>query len=537
MHNPTEVFEVYVASLIVPYMGNGLIYDSPLVQDVLGGDTSPRSYAFLESENKTSTESCSEVPLFNANIYNYAFLSQGYEKTVNDTAYYSTLLNELELVTVVVDCSFTQLKLGDTSAVRVFNLLRSREDHSALYVATVSLSVQDYRVRAHKKSGPALLGMLTFVSDMRLLSTERFYVVAPAYLSQRNLEFEVYEFAGITDGSYMKLRNIPRDPHTESVDYLTTAREHGFYDGDDQSNIRYMYFLLEPDAVRSMAIWEWLGEPVLADSWDWVHGVHLIFAMETVFSLIVLFLVIVVAIISTLIRERIPPSIAIFLFEIIHKHRLVFIRICPPVLREIVNYSNNVFSLGGAMVKSSAATTNSLHFSTAFPIPKKDDLFLAASFFPKISMLGMIIVYALSRKLYWRLYPEDPRQRSDRSTNASAALELKGSLTNFELSTGAELRTRFGLISDYRNYVYLKGMKFASADGVYCSGYVVVHGRYLLRSEDLPAVAMMKLTGARLTNVHVYEVDGFAVKNTARLVYPDTFLWDELWRLNVSVLL
>ncbi|KAE8890995.1 hypothetical protein PF005_g15803 [Phytophthora fragariae] len=619
MPNPTEAFEVYRASFIATYMGDALIYDSPLVQDVLSGDTSPRDYAvFLESETKTSTEGCAEVPLFNPDIYNYAFLSQGYQKLVNDTAHSSTMLSELELVTVVVDCSFTQLKLGDTSAVRIFNLLRSEKEHTVLYMATVSLSLQDYEIRAHKKSGPALLGMLTVVNDMREETVEGFYAVAPTYLSQRNLDLQVYELVGITGDSYMELRSIPRDPLTEPVVYLITARQRGFYDGDDQSNVRYMYFLLESDAMRSLTHWEWLGEPVIADSWAWVHGIHTIFAVQTVFSLVVLFLVMyqnflagkiwigdhfasfstttviirgaivvvtwyvnsfwtlfefamsnaailsgteivrvheelvhadvlvvylsVVAMISSVIRERIPPSIAIFLFEIIHKNRLVFIRICPPVLREIVNYSNKVFSLEGSVVTSVNAVGSSLHFSTAFPIPKRDDLFLAASFFPKISMLGMIVVYALTRKVYWYFYPDNTHHKSTKSaggqaSNANDTLVLKGDLTNFEVSTGAELQTRFGIISDYRNYVYFKGMKFASADGVYCSGYVIVNGRYLMRSEDLPSVAMMKFLNTRFTNVDVYEVDGSNVKDTARLVYPDTFFWDDLWRLNVTVLL
>jgi hypothetical protein len=32
-------------------------------------------------------------------------------------------------------------------------------------------------------------------------------------------------------------------------------------------------------------------------------------------------------------------------------------------------------------------------------------------------------------------------------------------------------------------------------------------------------------------------VDGHTVKETARLVFPSTFLWSDLWRLNVTVLL
>ncbi|KAF4044890.1 hypothetical protein GN244_ATG02807 [Phytophthora infestans] len=183
-----------------------------------------------------------------------------------------------------------------------------------------------------------------------------------------------------------------------------------------------------------------------------------------------------------------------------------------------------------------------LDFWSTFQIPKKDGTFLAASFFPKISLLGLIVCFALLRKLYRHFYPEPihqslSSQSKNQSANEKTALTLKGTLTNFEISTGAELQARFGVISDYKNYVYFKGMKFASADGVYCSGYVIVHSKFLVKSNDLLAIAMIKLAHARFTNVYVYEVEGNTVKETARLVYPVTFAWSDLWRLNVTVLL
>lgn len=80
-------------------------------------------------------------------------------------------------------------------------------------------------------------------------------------------------------------------------------------------------------------------------------------------------------------------------------------------------------------------------------------------------------------------------------------------------------------------------MKFASADGIYCSGYVIMNGKFLVSSKDLLAIAMMKVVNTRFTVVYAYEVDGNTVKDTARLVYPETFTWTDLWHLNVSVLL
>ncbi|GMF66264.1 unnamed protein product [Phytophthora lilii] len=129
--NPTETLRVFPSSLIESYVGDGLIGDSPLVRVVMGGDTTPRNYAlFLESETNTSTEKCSSVPLFDQDIYNYDFLVNGYLGMVSDTKYVGTVLNEFELVQLVVDCSFSQLQEGDPSEVRVYNLIRSENNHS-----------------------------------------------------------------------------------------------------------------------------------------------------------------------------------------------------------------------------------------------------------------------------------------------------------------------------------------------------------------------------------------------------------------------
>ncbi|ETK95624.1 hypothetical protein F441_01518 [Phytophthora nicotianae CJ01A1] len=619
MTNPKQSFGVLTSSLIGDYVGDGLIRDSKLVQDVLGGDTTPRDYAlFLESDTQVSTSNCSDVPLFNSDIYNSAFLGRTYMEVVRDTSYNTTILTELELVAVVVDCTTTQLKTGDPSIVRVFNIVRSLNDTTDVSLVEMSLSVQDYTMWSYKKYGPAIVGMVTVIHDMQADITKQIYMMAPTYPYQRSMEFEIFDFIRITNNSYRELQSIPKEPETEPVKHLVTSRKRGFFDGDVQANIHSMYSLLDKsDPKSALTTWEWYGESQIEDTWAWVHGVHLVFGIQTLVSLIVLFLVTyqnfragkiwigdpfspvstatfvgrallvmlswyvnsfwtlfefalsnaaklsgteivhvhkelvhadvlvvylgLVAFLSWLARERIDPSVAIFMFEIIHKHRLSFIKISPPILRKIVNYSNSVFQLGNAPKSAAVAEMSPLSFWRTFQIPTKDGTFLAASFFPKISLLGMIGCYAVMRKIYRYFFPERVQHRSGQSTNVSgnekAALALKGNFTNFELSTGAELQTRFGIISDYKNYVYFKGMKFASADGVYCSGYVIVNGKYLVGTKHLLAIIMMKLVRARFTNVYTYEVDGNTVKETARLVYPETFTWSDLWRLNVTVLL
>ncbi|KAF4322194.1 hypothetical protein BBI17_001905 [Phytophthora kernoviae] len=386
-HNPQESFRIFTATLICGYAGNGLIRDSPLVQNVLKNDTTPRDYAlFLESKTKTSSTNCSAVPKFNPAIYNYDFLSRGYHDIVDDTQYNITALAELELVLVVVDCTFTQLKAGDRAMVRVFTLVRSRNDHSDLYLIAVSMNVQDYEVPSHSKQGPGLLTMLNVVQDMRNGTVGQYYLFAPTYPYQRSMEFEVYELVGVTVNSYLELRSIPQDPQTQPVKHLITARKRGLFDGEDQSNIRYMFSLLNgANATSALSAWEWLGEAVILDSWAWVHGIHFFFGVQTIFSLVVLFL---------------------------------------------VAYHN--FRIGKIWIGDPFASVSNRN----------------------LVMRGILVSFSWYIDSYWT-----PFEYSMMNGGLISKTQI--------ISTGAELQTRFGLISDYNNYVYFKGMKFASADGVY----------------------------------------------------------------------
>ncbi|EGZ04694.1 hypothetical protein PHYSODRAFT_343074 [Phytophthora sojae] len=108
-----------------------------------------------------------------------------------------------------------------------------------------------------------------------------------------------------------------------------------------------------------------------------------------------------------------------------------------------------------------------LRMWTSFEFPELNAKFLTASYTPTIFLMGVITVFAILRKIYRFFRPDQVRQRSsigtDTSANSSAnersALTQRGIVTNFEISMGSMLQTRFGLISDYSNYVFFKGMK------------------------------------------------------------------------------
>ena len=114
--------------------------------------------------------------------------------------------------------------------------------------------------------------------------------------------------------------------------------------------------------------------------------------------------------------------------------------------------------------------------------------------------------------------------------------ERQSVLTLFEIATGATLANRFGLLAEYDNCLYIKGMKFATPDGIYSSGFVIVNKKFLLQANDIWAILFMKLTRTRYKNIYMYEVNGSTVEKMARLVYPETLTVADMLNLNTSIL-
>lgn len=125
---------------------------------------------------------------------------------------------------------------------------------------------------------------------------------------------------------------------------------------------------------------------------------------------------------------------------------------------------------------------------------------------------------------------------SQKGPTGDQALLYKSSFTNFELATGAHLENTYGAISDYDNYVFLKGMKFASADGIYASGFIIVNDRFLVQASDISSIVVMMITGVRFKYIYVFELKGTSVQQTAKLVYPNTFTVRDLLHLGISTL-
>ncbi|KAF1334397.1 hypothetical protein FI667_g1997, partial [Globisporangium splendens] len=156
--------------------------------------------------------------------------------------------------------------------------------------------------------------------------------------------------------------------------------------------------------------------------------------------------------------------------------------------------------------------------------------------FPVFSTFVFVFVYVALRKAYRHFFPDKllVQRVTGFSEDEERLIELKRNLTLFEIATGAALQNRYGIVTDYDNCIYIKGVKFASADGIYSSGYVIANRKFLIQTDDLVTISLTKVSRARFRNVYVYDVEGNTVKPQARLVYPETISCQDLLQLNVD---
>lgn len=80
--------------------------------------------------------------------------------------------------------------------------------------------------------------------------------------------------------------------------------------------------------------------------------------------------------------------------------------------------------------------------------------------------------------------------------------------TLFEEATGTELLDRSGFVSQYENSKIVHGVTFATADGIYSSGFVIANGKFLVQTSCLSEIWVIKITGVRSTDIYVYDIKG-----------------------------
>lgn len=615
---PEESFGSHDSNLLAGYLGSGSIRDSPLVMNVLSNNTTPRNSAlYLWSETEAEFKQCEESAT--NSLYANASLFALFNRVFDSASYNLTYFRELELVVPVVDCSFEGMEEKDVSVARIYNIIRSKSNPDDAYIMSIDLSLQEYSIPEHSHKGPAFLGTMSLMNDLRANTIPIYYFMALDYPFAVP-EIFLYEFLSYeSDGSCI-LRSIPRPDMTIPATVVYTARRRGFYFNSEteQSNIVTTYRKIHHgDALNFLTRMEWVGRTSINDSWAWVHGIHCIFGMQTLLTIIVLFVIVfrnwqrgkiwigdafasvsnrmliarmvlvlvswqandywvltefalsnasqlsgvrkipiraefvtadmlvimlgLFGVIGWLANVRIDPALGFYLFVSIHTNRLAVVRLVPALVSYISNYANTEYLAGIASASDIVVPHVDMWLWTTHKLTAVSGVFICGTFFPKFTIALIVIAYAVARRVYSHYHPDQAanysgRSRTAKSTSSESEAVEKGHITAFEIATGALLRNRFGLISDYKNYVFIKGMRYASADGIYCSGYVVANGKFLVATDDLFSIVLMKLLHSRLYNVYVYEIDCNSVQQTARLVYPGTLSWNDILMLNITIL-
>lgn len=631
VESPLTTYNISTATLIGDYVGAATIRDSRLVKHTLVDDTTPRDGTlYLESLSTATFTGCSGAN-FDAELYGNTYLREMYAQLASRGAYNLTHLAEFELILPVVDCTFPPVVDSDQTHARVFYLLRSVQHPNAVYVLTASMAIQNYAIPMEHEEGACLVTTFTLVNDMRAAaSVEHYFAVALGYPYDAPPPFDMYFHVGETSDSKWILQSVPRDPNQEQTKVIHTATARGIYLRATaiQSNIKHMVWSLEDDPAAALSEWTWRGRTTLRDNWAWVHYIHALFGLSTLFSLVTLFLVMyrnlqkgkiwigdafaqvsstlvfrgTIVVVSTHFNEywaltelclaggfdvaqlppllvfpeilhadlltlflccidffgyatktRIDPAFVIVVFEVVYYRRVL---VANSILRGTIGdwfraYSVKVHRQGFVTLDPILAQLAPLRLWTASPIPLSNLLYLTATSVAVFTLTWSFVVsFVVATKAYNRRHStslraqvsasrpavSNSRAAPDGSGTESPAEEPKRTFTQFELATGAELQNRFGVISDYDNFVYFKGLKFASADGIYSNGFVIANGKFLVATEDILAIILMKLVRRRLRNVYTYEVDGSKLKQTAQLVYPNTISWTDLLHPNVGVL-
>ncbi|GLD98676.1 hypothetical protein PINS_up007393 [Pythium insidiosum] len=237
-------------------------------------------------------------------------------------------------------------------------------------------------------------------------------------------------------------------------------------------------------------------------------------------------------------RERINPAVLVAAFEVAFHYRVEVGRAFPHTTSVLRKFAELDVALAKMPISDVTAKSTPMRLVTMHPIATRRGRDAFYALLPIFCMLGIVVLLALGRKVYRVFVPESltVRHVSNYSERLEDLAALRSSLTGFEIATGAALQRRLGLVCDYDNCIYIKGEKYASADGIYSSGYIILGRKWLLATRDLLPVLMMKILRFRFKNIYVFEVDGNTVQRKARLVYPQTIGWREVVALNVDIL-
>ncbi|KAL7679538.1 hypothetical protein Plhal304r1_c077g0164031 [Plasmopara halstedii] len=240
-----------------------------------------------------------------------------------------------------------------------------------------------------------------------------------------------------------------------------------------------------------------------------------------------------VSFISYLARERIDPLLAFATFELGWGYRVELIDMFPVFRTTVTDFAFADTTRGLLHVRPGLAALSPMELLTSYSIPENRFYVVCSIIFSIFSPIVLVIGYIVVRKIARREDLGEGRRSSVYRTDNMNQTDL----TTFEAATGAALGNQYGIVSSYKNYVMENETILATIDAVYGSGFLVANNKFVVATQDLIPLFLMKATHVRFTNIFVYEiVDGRAVKKSSQLVYPESIKWNDLFHLDVIVL-
>ncbi|KAE8890929.1 hypothetical protein PF010_g26547 [Phytophthora fragariae] len=572
--------EIHTANLITNYVGTGTIQESPLVQNVREGSTTPRNDSlYLATASAQSFTTCSDLPDFNEKVYSNEFLRFIFSRLQAHASYNLSYVTELELIVPVVDCTFDLLVSGDRTVARVYYLVRKKSDPTQVMLLSTSLSAQDYEVGQQFQRGPGMVLLIAAIGDMRVKTLKYHIAVALNYPYVADPEFLYSELQGIDGDNYWLLQMLPNQRNLDPAKDVRMARCFGRYKGDptSQSNIETARLELSSDPASELREWRWYSRAVLHDSWAWTHATLGIFELSVIFDLSVLTFVIyrrlraghvwVGDAFSTISNRLLYRGVLVLVCNHLNGYWTIT-KMCISIGdsitdRHVIYYRPELVHVDLLAVYLNVVTLLSylarervdpllafltfelgwgyrVELANLFPVLRAN----IADFAAADTTRGLLKVNAglagLSPMDLLTSYEiPDNRLYVDSSIVISifSPIVLVIDLTSFESATGAALRKRYGVISGYDNYIMHDNQLLATIDAVYSNGFLVANNKFLVASQDLMSLITMKLIRIRFTNIFVYEIiNGCAVRETSHLVYPTTLTWSDLTHLDVTQL-
>lgn len=604
--------ETYTVTQIGQFLGTTTIRQSPLME-TLGNITVLRNDTLYLDLTGTSFQSCSNLA-YDTTLYGNDFLRTTMATLMDDTNYQFTFFADMELIVPIVDCTFWPLQVRENSLLRAHFVMRARADHDDISILTLELTTMDYSIPEQIQSGACGLATFTIFNDMRVSNIAYHYALSLGYPFDP-LSFESYEHTGVESSYHTLLTLVPKYALYEAPSVVSVSLRRGFYvDSEaDQANVLITRWETESTPATAISTWDWRTGCLPNDSWAWVHLIHLYFAADAIFNLLVLSLLMyrnaqagtlwigdgfasisnslvtrgalilitwgidkfwmiieyslyeanrtigfqklyiltdlvhadimtlylcIAAVVGYVLRERVDPACAILLFEGSYQFRESIITWFPAIISSLGFYAVEDFMQGTASVDTSVSGASPMEFRTVHELEVRSADLIFKSLSPILLSLIAVFVFCVLHRVYRHFRPNKlhvikTTSYSDKKENFEAQ---KGEFTMFEIATGAALQVRFGVVTSYENCVIRKGIKYATADGIYCGGYVIANGKYLIAIDNLLPIILMKLVHVRFTNVYIHDVTGKNVQRTSRLVYPQTMSWEDLMKINIDML-